>query len=63
MTYAIVVNGVVVNTIDWDGVSAWQTPSGAVAVRVSDTDYVGIGWTYDGTTFTAPIGTFRLFGV
>lgn len=54
MAYAIVQNGVVVNTIEWDGSSAWTPPAGASVVQIPDGAYVGIGSTYDGKTFTAP---------
>jgi hypothetical protein len=54
MTYAIIQNGVVVNTIEWDGVTPWQSPAGTTAVQIPDGAYVGIGSTYDGKTFSAP---------
>ncbi|WP_313471177.1 tail fiber assembly protein [Atlantibacter hermannii] len=49
--YAIVVSGVVANTIVWDGLSEWTPEEG----DVFETDgSVGIGWLYDGETFTPP---------
>lgn len=54
MNYAIVQNGVVVNTIEWDGSSAWTPPAGASVVKIPDGAYVGIGSAYDGKTFGAP---------
>ena len=51
--YAIVENGVVVNSIEWDGVAAWLPPSGSTLVR--DTVGAGPGWTWDGTAFSPPI--------
>jgi hypothetical protein len=54
MTYAIIQNGVVVNTIEWDGVTPWQPPAGTTSVQIPDGAYVGIGSTYDGKTFSAP---------
>lgn len=54
MNYAIIQNGTVVNTIEWDGVSSWSPPAGTTAVKIPDGAYVGIGSTYDGTNFGAP---------
>lgn len=54
--YALVADGVVTNTIVWDGdSSAWRPPAGLVAVRVSEPDQaVSIGWHYDGARFIEP---------
>jgi len=52
MRMAIIKNGVVTNIAVWDGVSEWE-PDGDAVVDVSDLR-VGIGYTYDGETFTAP---------
>lgn len=49
--YAIVVSGVVVNTIVWDGLSEW-TPEEGDAFETDGS--VGIGWLYDGKDFTPP---------
>lgn len=55
MNYAIVKNGVVVNMIVWDGKATWDDhDSGTMAVPVPAGAYVGIGSTYDGTTFGIP---------
>ncbi|SEK02602.1 hypothetical protein [Paraburkholderia tropica] len=54
MIYAIVENGLVVNTVEWDGVSSWQPPSGSAAVQVPTGTYVGIGSTYSNGVFGAP---------
>lgn len=54
MNYAIVQNGIVVNTIEWDGVSPWQPPAGASVVLIPDGAYVGIGSTYSNGVFGAP---------
>ena len=51
MNYAIIEQGKVTNVTLWDGVSAW-TPSSGEAVACPEN--VGIGWTYDGQTWTAP---------
>jgi hypothetical protein len=50
--YAIVNgSGVVVNTIQWNGTSAWTPPSGCSAVQ---SNTAGIGYTYSGGVFTPP---------
>ncbi|UEP23108.1 hypothetical protein LL999_22960 [Burkholderia ambifaria] len=54
MNYAIVENGIVINTIEWDGVTPWLWPSGSTVVHIPNGADVGIGSTYDGTNFTAP---------
>lgn len=53
MSHAVIQGGAVVNVIIWDGVAEWVPPQGCQAVACSDT--VGIGWTYDGENFTAPV--------
>jgi len=51
MKYAHIINGNVVNVIVWDG----QTDLGLEGELVNvDNTPCGPGWTYDGTTFTAP---------
>jgi hypothetical protein len=54
MTYAIIQNGTVINTVEWDGTTPWAPPAGATVVQIPDGAYVGIGSTYDGNAFTAP---------
>jgi hypothetical protein len=54
MTYAIIENGVVVNTIEWDGSTPWKAPAGAAVVLIPDGAYVGIGSTYASGVFSAP---------
>lgn len=51
MKYAIIKDGTVINVILWDG----QTDVGITdqLVELGD-NRAGVGWTYDGTTFTAP---------
>lgn len=53
MNYAIVENGVVSNVILWDGKSTYVLPTTKTLVSLEGSD-AWIGWTYDGTTFTAP---------
>jgi hypothetical protein len=50
---ALIENGVVVNTIIWDGVEAWSPPAGQVLVMAPPAD-VGVGWTFDGANWTPP---------
>ncbi len=54
--YAVIENNIVVNTIVWDGVSAWMPPDGTTVVIIPDGTVAGIGYTYDATSkaFTAP---------
>lgn len=54
-TYAIVANGVVVNVVLWDGGDEWAPPEGSTAVLVPIGTFVSIGYTYNGTTFSAPV--------
>ncbi|HFK2694838.1 TPA: hypothetical protein ACG1DO_004688 [Kluyvera ascorbata] len=49
--YAVVVDGVVVNVVMWDGVSDWRPEKGE-AVKTDGT--VGIGWLYLDGEFTPP---------
>lgn len=52
--YAVVENGVVVNTIEWDGAAQWAIPTGCSLQQIPPGAYVGIGSTFDGQNFTAP---------
>jgi len=53
MRYALVINGVVVNNILWDGKVDLSLDEGEL-IKCSD-DYTGaIGSTWDGKKFTAP---------
>lgn len=51
MIYAIVEAGKVTNVTLWDGVTPWAPAFGEA---VPCPDNVGVGWTYDGETWTAP---------
>lgn len=53
MIYAIVNNGVVINSTLWDGTGDWM-PSVGVAIPVPDGVFFGIGWLYDGENFIDP---------
>lgn len=50
--YAVIANGAVENVIVWDGESEY--PNSAQLIDLSEHPQVGPGYTYDGTTFTAP---------
>nr|WP_198039366.1 hypothetical protein [Paraburkholderia sp. SOS3] len=53
-TYALVENGIVVNTIVWDGdTQDWSPQSGQTAVLVpANAGPVSIGWTYSNGVFS-----------
>lgn len=56
-TYALVdENGVVVNTIMWDGdLNNWTPPEGLTGIEYTEGDGpVSIGWTWDGESFAPP---------
>lgn len=50
MRYAVIENGVVVNTVLWDGTTAWSPPG--LVLPIEDT--VSIGFLYADGVFTAP---------
>ncbi|MER5005930.1 tail fiber assembly protein [Atlantibacter hermannii] len=50
-SYAVVKDGIVINIVVWDGETEWQ-PDEGYAVKADGS--VGIGWLYDGETFTPP---------
>ncbi|WP_312387869.1 tail fiber assembly protein, partial [Atlantibacter hermannii] len=50
-SYAVVKDGIVINIVVWDGETKWQ-PDEGYAVKTDGS--VGIGWLYDGETFTPP---------
>lgn len=52
--WAHIKNGLVDNVSLWDGdVSRWTPPEDVNMVPAPD--FVGIGWTYDGVDWTAPV--------
>lgn len=53
-TYAVVASGVVTNVILWDGESDWTPPTGSMANLLPAGSQVGVGYTVDGATYTAP---------
>jgi hypothetical protein len=52
--YAVVQDGLVINTILWDGIAEWAPPEGSEAIPVPDGETVGTGYAYAGGVFTAP---------
>ena len=50
--YALIVSGIVINTLVWDGEAAWDIPAGCILI-LAETP-VGIGWSYDGEKFSPP---------
>lgn len=52
MRYAIVKDGVVENVIAWDGETPYQADGELVSL---DGVVAGVGWTYDGKAFVAPL--------
>lgn len=56
MRYAIIKGGVVISVTLWDGVTAWSPPPGTTAVNINAQPSVDIGYTYNGSVFTAPAG-------
>ncbi|ENR0220475.1 tail fiber assembly protein [Enterobacter kobei] len=50
--YALIKDGIVVNTVVWDGVGDLFD---AYKTKNIDGLNAGIGWTYDGKIFTAPV--------
>lgn len=54
MNWAVIIDGVVVNTIVWDGETYWVPPEGAMLVQIEDGVVAGIGWTYANREFTPP---------
>lgn len=52
--YAVVTDGVVSNTIIWDGESGWSPPDGSIAIVIPDGAVAGIGSTYADGAFTPP---------
>ena len=54
-TFAIIENNTVTNVIVADTQADAELATGATCVEYTDANPAGIGWTYDGTTFTAPV--------
>lgn len=52
--FAVIEDGVVTNAIVADTVEVAEEVTGKTCVEYDDETPAGIGWTYDGNTFTAP---------
>ena len=56
--WAVIKDGMVVNTILWDGESDWTQNENQVAVEIPEApegeQRAGIGWTYSGGVFVPP---------
>lgn len=58
MTYLVVnLDGLIVNTVLWDGKSTWSPLEGHQAVKLPKDSVAGIGWTYADGVFTPPPST------
>jgi hypothetical protein len=55
MRYVLIKNGVVVDSVEWDGnTETWLPPAGQQAIQ---SDTAGMGWMWDGETFSSPPAT------
>lgn len=53
--YAVVADGEVINTIEWDGSSEYESEVGTL-IKIPDDINAGVGWSFDGKVFTPPPG-------
>jgi len=53
--FAVIENGIVTNIIVADSLAIAQEVTGKTCVEYTDDKPAGIGWSYDGTNFTAPV--------
>ena len=53
-TFAVISGNSVSNVIVADTIEDAQLATGETCVEYTEANPAGIGWTYDGTTFTAP---------
>jgi len=52
--FAVIEEGVVTNVILADSQAVAEEVTGKTCVEYTDANPAGIGWSYDGSTFTAP---------
>lgn len=45
--WAVIRDGLVENTVVWDGESDWTPPDGTILESLAEWPHVGIGWTYN----------------
>lgn len=56
--YAVVENGVVSNVVLWDGnEETWSPPVGSTVNLIPEGIEAGIGYTFNGTNYAAPVGS------
>lgn len=53
-TYAVIINDVVANTINWDGVEDFGQSADDILIAIPENVSVSTGYTYSDGTFTAP---------
>jgi len=53
--FAVIDSGFVVNVILANSLEDAQLATGKTCVEYSDATPAGVGWSYDGTKFTAPV--------
>ena len=53
-TYAVILDNTVTNVIVADTQADAELATNSTCVEYTDSNPAGIGWTWDGTTFTAP---------
>jgi hypothetical protein len=54
-TFAIIENNKVINTIDAPSLEVAQEATGQTCIEYTNSNPASIGYTWDGTTFTAPV--------
>lgn len=54
-TFAVIKDGTVNNVIVADTKEIAETVTGLTCIEYTDENRAGIGWTYDGAEFTAPV--------
>jgi hypothetical protein len=53
--YAVIKDGIVNNIIVADTKEIAETVTGLTCIEYTDENFLGIGWSYDGAEFTAPV--------
>jgi len=54
-TFAVMSGNTVSNVVSADTIEDAQIATGATCVEYTEANPAGIGWTFDGTTFTPPV--------
>jgi hypothetical protein len=55
MNYAVIENNVVTNIIVCDSKEIAEQVTGLTCIEYTEENPAAIGWTYDGSVFTAPV--------